>query len=170
MSRNHQTTDGMNSGHYGENYQVGVDDRYDVGYGKPPASTRFKKGQSGNPAGRPKGTLNLGTLLKRAILSTVTVTENGRRVKRSKIDVAVTQLANKAASGDLKAFRELMRQLPHIEALEQAGPMSPDLAADRELAQRLMLRMVDASMESDGDVSDGAAPGARSKGDDHEND
>lgn len=27
---------------------------YDVGYGKPPKSTRFKKGKSGNPRGRPK--------------------------------------------------------------------------------------------------------------------
>ena len=27
--------------------------RHDVGYGKPPKKHRFKKGQSGNPAGRP---------------------------------------------------------------------------------------------------------------------
>lgn len=27
---------------------------YEVGYGKPPAATRFRKGQSGNPAGRPR--------------------------------------------------------------------------------------------------------------------
>ena len=28
---------------------------YKVGYGKPPKKTRFKKGTSGNPGGRPKG-------------------------------------------------------------------------------------------------------------------
>ena len=27
----------------------------DVGFGRPPASTRFRKGQSGNPKGRPRG-------------------------------------------------------------------------------------------------------------------
>lgn len=27
---------------------------YDVGYGKPPKNTRFQKGKSGNPRGRPK--------------------------------------------------------------------------------------------------------------------
>jgi Family of unknown function (DUF5681) len=30
------------------------DSDYQVGYGKPPQHTRFKKGESGNPAGRPR--------------------------------------------------------------------------------------------------------------------
>src|SRR6202022_3261656 len=36
-------------------------DEYDVGYGKPPKHTRFRAGQSGNPAGRRKGVRNLMT-------------------------------------------------------------------------------------------------------------
>jgi hypothetical protein len=35
-----------------------ADDRYEVGFGKPPKHTRFQKGRSGNPKGPPKGSKN----------------------------------------------------------------------------------------------------------------
>ena len=41
---------------------------YTVGYGKPPRHTRFPKGQSGNPKGRTKGSLNVATILPRMLL------------------------------------------------------------------------------------------------------
>lgn len=36
---------------------------YEVGYGKPPSDKQFKKGQSGNPMGRPKGSRNKKPLI-----------------------------------------------------------------------------------------------------------
>jgi uncharacterized protein DUF5681 len=54
-------------------------DGHRVGYGKPPAQTRFKKGQSGNPTGRPKGTPNFATALERALEEQVVVNEGGQR-------------------------------------------------------------------------------------------
>ena len=42
---------------------------YEVGYGKPPRHSRFVKGRSGNPRGRPPGTKNLKTLLSEALKS-----------------------------------------------------------------------------------------------------
>jgi hypothetical protein len=42
---------------------------YTVGYGKPPVETRFQKGQSGNPEGRPRSTKKLVTLLAEALRS-----------------------------------------------------------------------------------------------------
>ena len=47
---------------------------YEVGYGKPPRQTRFRKGQSGNPRGRSPGTKNLKTLLNDALNEPVIVT------------------------------------------------------------------------------------------------
>jgi hypothetical protein len=40
---------------------------YPVGYGKPPPHSRFVKGQSGNPRGRPPGAKNMKTLLTKAM-------------------------------------------------------------------------------------------------------
>ncbi len=49
---------------------------YDVGYGKPPLHTRFRKGQSGNPKGRSKGTKNFATIFMTAMSQSVTINEN----------------------------------------------------------------------------------------------
>ena len=48
---------------------------YAVGYGKPPRHSRFEPGQSGNPRGRPPGSKNLSSLLKKALDEPVIVVE-----------------------------------------------------------------------------------------------
>ena len=40
---------------------------YEVGYARPPLHSRFRPGQSGNPAGRRKGAHNLGTDVQRIL-------------------------------------------------------------------------------------------------------
>ena len=73
---------------------------HEVGYGKPPHNSRFVKGQSGNPRGRPPGAKNLKTLLNKALNELVIVTENGGRRKVSKREAIVTQLVNRSAKAD----------------------------------------------------------------------
>src|SRR5437868_239041 len=54
---------------------------YDVGYGKPPASTRFKPGQSGNPKGRPRGAKNRRPALHEERLKGIILQEAYRTIK-----------------------------------------------------------------------------------------
>ena len=80
-------------------------DDYEVGYRKPPKNTRFQKGMSGNPRGRPKKALDLDAELLRQAKSLVTISENGRKIRVSKHDVVMRQLLLKAMTGDIPALK-----------------------------------------------------------------
>jgi hypothetical protein len=80
---------------------------YQIGYGRPPQHTRFPKGQSGNPKGRPKGSPALASIWLRAMNEKVTINENGQRRRITEQEAAVKQLANKAASGEGIRLRSL---------------------------------------------------------------
>jgi hypothetical protein len=115
---------------------------YEVGYGKPPRHTRFAKGQSGNPRGRPPGAKNFTTLLEEALDEPVTVTENGGRRKVSKRRAIVTQLVNRSATADFRAIKLLFDIVRDIE--RQTEPASPETAvfseADAKVLEQLRSR------------------------------
>jgi hypothetical protein len=107
------------------------DDRgsnYDVGFGKPPKKSQFRKGVSGNPTGRPKGALSMATVLERTLREKVIVNENGRERAITKLEAAVKQLMNKAASGDLKALQLLAGLVRSAE--ERTQVPAPDSALE----------------------------------------
>src|SRR5262245_6738755 len=85
---------------------------YPVGYGKPPRHTRFRTGQSGNPRGRPRGSESVDRLVQRIFGARIIVTENGKRRHITKLEAALTQLINKAATGDHRAIRDVLALRP----------------------------------------------------------
>ena len=100
---------------------------YEVGYGKPPRETRFAKGQSGNPRGRPSGAKNFKTLLSDALNEPVIVTENGGRRKVTKRQAIITQLVNRSATADWRAIKILLDLVRDIEG--QTEPASSETSA-----------------------------------------
>ena|ERR1700737_3808701 len=99
-------------------------DDYEVGYGKPPKDTRFQKGVSGNPKGRPKKSLNFDDELIRESNSLMTINENGQRRRISKLQGMVKQLTNKAVSGNIPTIRTCVAllQQAHGRIALVAGP------------------------------------------------
>ena len=82
-----------------------------VGYRRPPAGTRFRKGQSGNPAGKPKGSKNkprpyaerLGSLMLEEAYRPITVSEDGKDITLPLAQAVFRSLATAAAKGETRA-------------------------------------------------------------------
>jgi hypothetical protein len=92
-----------------------------VGYRKPPPERRFKAGQSGNPKGRPKNSLNFLTLLDRELKQPISVTENGKRQTITRLAAMTKRLVAAAMSGDYKAMSTLVDILRKSGKLEAAN-------------------------------------------------
>lgn len=119
----------------------GDDNAFDVGYGKPPRNTRFQKGRSGNPKGRPRGTLNLATVLARTLREPVVITENGRRKTITKMEAAVKQLANRAASGELAAVKQLLALW--VLADQSSQDTKPEPSSLKEADEKVMAQILE---------------------------
>lgn len=112
------------------------------GYGKPPKDSQFKKGQSGNPTGRPKGRGNgLEAMLSRELNRVHVITVNGRRVKMNTSALLVKRLVEKAANGDKAALAiclKIQEKMPDgsktmINALQaQIKELEAQLVASRK--------------------------------------
>ncbi len=97
---------------------------YEVGYGKPPMATRFKKGQSGNPKGRPKASKNVSTMLEDVFFQMIPITESGKRRAVPVVEAILLQLVNGAAKGDMRHIDRVLKLLPMVQearALSLAG-------------------------------------------------
>lgn len=118
---------------------------YDVGYKKPPRQTQFKKGTSGNPKGRPKGSLNFSTFIERELGAKVTVNENGVRKRISKKHAIAKQLVNKAAGGDHKVIPILMSEERSRELHSSQDVAKHFTSDDARVLENLILRIKGAS-------------------------
>ena len=113
-----------------------------IGYGTPPEDTRFTKGVSGNPKGRPKGSLNLNTIFMKTVREKVVINENGQRKTITKLEAALKQMINKAVSGDHRARREMLWFARDVEASQNAtGAQNPVIEDfDQEVIDGIMHR------------------------------
>ena len=88
------------------------DDDYKTGYGKPPTKSRWKKGQSGNPNGRPKiskdAKVDIGAILSKPI----NVKANSGRTSKKQmlpLEAMYRSMAKKAIGGDVTSIKSFIQ-------------------------------------------------------------
>jgi uncharacterized protein DUF5681 len=81
-----------------------------VGYCNPPDATKFKRGVSGNPKGRPKRQPTpLGEIIRNALNSPVRYLEKGRAKTTTLRELTLKLLTERAAKGDLTAAEHVLK-------------------------------------------------------------
>lgn len=105
-------------------------DAYEVGYGKPPRNTRFKKGQSGNPKGRKPRVKNVSVLLANELDRVIVVRDGDGEKKISKREAVITSLVNDAIKGKPTARQALINLL---NVTPQPEPLVADQGDDLAL-------------------------------------
>ena len=95
---------------------------YEVGYGKPPRSGQFRKGQSGNPKGRPKGARGVKSLLDDALSKEITVSEGGKTSRVTKREALILSLITNALKGDIRAVGQVLKLIEQYDEV----PLSKD--------------------------------------------
>jgi hypothetical protein len=121
-------------------------DRYKVGYGRPPRAKQFKPGKSGNPKGRPKGSLNLVNDLAAELSEQIAVREGGRTRRISKQRALIKSLLAKGIQGEVRAAAAVLALYArvNIESVDDCTKSIDDaeLAILRRFAPRLLKSLI----------------------------
>ena len=136
-------------------------DDYEVGYGKPPKHTQFKENRSGNPKGRPKGSSNFGTDVKRTLKAPVRLTKDGSPKTVSTQEAALLRLREKALIGDARALDRLLSLAQVYNDEQLVRDASQQITAkDAEILKAYDERLLRRAGKSQPDDHHGARDGA----------
>ena len=95
---------------------------YSIGRGKPPRSSQFRPGQSGNPGGRRKNSLNLTTVIKSVLEGEIDLTENGRKRRVVILEAILLRQAQEALRGQPRAIDSLLDRYERLAGREIERP------------------------------------------------
>jgi len=110
--------------------------RYEVGYGKPPRETQFKKGRSGNPKGRPRGSKNknprneapeLLRIFEKEATRLVPILDGTERIRISMLEAVFKSAFIQAAKGDHRSQKLVLEIARLNEKAQQQVERENDL-------------------------------------------
>ena len=106
---------------------------YVVGYGRPPAHTRFQPGRSGNPKGRPKAAKGLKTIARDVLTARVPVRTATGEKKMHRIEAVMHKTVELAMKGNPRALAEILKlyalAVPETAAIESTTVSAEELTA-----------------------------------------
>ncbi len=117
---------------------------YAVGYGKPPVATRFQKGKSGNPNGRPRKTASapigsnsdsFADLFLRIIEQPVTIREGDQAREIAMFEAVSRSIVKSAIAGNNRAQRQVV-ELHDVAVAERSAKL-----AQRNEVARLYIKI-----------------------------
>jgi hypothetical protein len=119
---------------------------YEVGYGKPPISTRYKKGQpSPNPYGRPSKETSVLKALEEGLGEDLIVSSaDGKKTKMQANEVIAKKMINQAVSGSIETQKMIVgleRRKGPKSAMPEEDPekAAKDLALEQSLMETFLV-------------------------------
>ena len=90
----------------------------------PNKDTQFEPGQSGNPAGRPKGVINITTRIKQILEMELQIKDpvSNELCKKTVSEIIGLRLAKEAMSGSIKAVKIILDRVEGKVAEPQQSP------------------------------------------------
>ena len=116
----------------------------DVGFGKPPKKSRWNKGQSGNPKGRPKAKSDYlneaAAILSEPVAAT---TPDGRSVSLEGFEAAYLALCRKGLKGHAPSLFDAIKIMLDVGVAKESEQANKQAAIDkaRSLAARLGIEL-----------------------------
>ena len=109
------------------------------GYKNPPKHSRFQKGRSGNPAGRPKGSKNTLKLLDAVLEQKIKIQQEGKTISITKKQAMLMHLVNAAVRGEIKAIAALFPYMMQLDMKEEQSMETSKLSLkDEEILQQFL--------------------------------
>jgi hypothetical protein len=97
---------------------------YEVGYGKPPRHSQFKKGVCANPRGRPRrSNAEIGEVVHSFLSAQAQYREKGRTRTTSRLELAIKRHVTAALNGDVGSAAMLLKMRAHAKTFGDTGPV-----------------------------------------------
>jgi hypothetical protein len=120
-----------------------------VGRGNPPLETRFRKGQSGNPGGRPKGRrADVPSAFDILFDRTLSVHHSGAKREMTVDEALELKTYQQAIAGERRARRDVLKMIVAREkalSVEQERPVGPKILVENHFPENVdeVLQLLD---------------------------